>query len=298
MESMRARRTAVSVILMVGVQSCRCGRQPPSPTPVPRVVADAPDAGGSGAALLLEPRGQVELQRGGGAWEPAARGARIGVSDGLRTPGDGEAELSVDGVRVKLHDRSELRLTAASAGLLRARVRGRVESDVDEGRGQVSLQVEDGDAVAESSGGHFVLTAEGKTAVVAATRGTVRLGAAGRNVDLRKDQMASVHEGELGQPIAALRKVLLAVEWPGDKTNHGTVPVAGHVSPGSRVYVQGQLVEVDPSGEFHTDVRLDEGRQQIAVVTIDAFGRRNTARTEVTRDQSRPRVQVDAPWTR
>src|SRR4051812_12362395 len=172
---MRALAAALCAISLVGGQSCRCGREPPTPTPAPR--AEVADAGAAEAALLLSSKGKVELQRRDGAWSPAARGDRVGDSDGLRTPGDGEAELSVDGVRVKLHDRSELRLLAVSSGSLRARVRGRVESDVEQGRGRVSLQVEGGDAVADSSGGHFFLTAEGKNVVVAATRGSVALAA-------------------------------------------------------------------------------------------------------------------------
>ncbi len=293
---MRARAAAVSAILLVGVQACRCGREPPAPTPVPR--AEAADAGAAEAALLLSSKGKVELQRQDGAWGPAALGDRVGVSDGLRTPGGGEAELSVDGVRVKLHDRTELRLTAVSSGMLRARVRGRVESDVEQGRGRVSLQVQGGEAVAESSGGHFFLTAEGKSVVVAATRGAVALAASGKTVELHEDEMVNLQAGSMGQPARALKKVLLSVQWPGDKTNRSSVPVGGRVAAGSRVYVQGEPVEVAPSGEFHVEVRLDEGRQRIAVVTIDPFGRRAGERSEVTRDQSPPRVQVDTPWRR
>jgi hypothetical protein len=293
---MRALAAALCAISLVGGQSCRCGREPPTPTPAPR--AEAADAGAAEAALLLSSKGKVELQRRDGAWGPAALGDRVGVSDGLRTPGDGEAELSVDGVRVKLHDRTELRLTAVSSGTLRARVRGRVESDVEQGRGRVSLQVQGGDAVADSSGGHFFLTAEGKSVVVAATRGTVALAAAGKTVELHKDEMVHVQAGSLGQPASALKKVLLSVRWPGDKTNRSSVPIGGRVAAGSRVYVQGEPVEVGPTGEFHVDVRLDEGRQRIAVVTIDPFGREKAERSEVTRDQSPPRVQVDTPWRR
>jgi len=299
MKAMRPGAAAVCAIWMVGVQSCRCGRQPPVPTPPPRAeAAPAEAAAPSPAALLIEKKGGVELQRGGGAWSPASLGDRIAESDGVRTPEGAEAELSVDGVRVRLHDRSEVRLTGVSSGLLRARVRGRVESDVEEGRGRVSLQVEGGDAVADSAGGHFFLTAEGKSAVVAATRGSVALSAAGKRIEVGKDQVARAQGGNLDQPVQQLRKVLLAVKWPGDKTNRTAVPLAGRVAAGSRVYVQGQPVEVGPSGEFRADVHLMEGQQRIAVVTIDPFGRRREAGSRITRDRSRPQVQVDTPWRR
>ena len=248
--------------------------------------------------MLIGTRGAVELQRGSKAWEPATPGARLGESDAVRTPGDAEAELSVDSVRVKLHDRSEIRLSAAAAGILRGRVRGRIESSVEQGKGRVSLQVEDG-PLAESSGGHFFLTAEGRTVAIAATSGTVQVASGGKTVNVRQGQISHVEKtGKVVAPTAALRRVLLAVEWPGDKTNRSSIPVAGRVAAGSRVYVQGQAVDVAPSGSFRTDIMLHEGRQKIAVVTVDPFGRRKSDATVITRDQSVPEVKIASPWKR
>src|SRR5947209_4121555 len=141
---------AIPIAIVACACACRCDKQRPAPSPVPRAeaAAVAPEVA-EGGAVLVGSRGSVELQRGTGPWGPAAQGQHIGVSDGLRTPQDGEAELSVDGIRVKLHDRSEIRLTAASSGVLRGRVRGRVESEVDKGKGRVSLQVEGGETVAD-----------------------------------------------------------------------------------------------------------------------------------------------------
>lgn len=262
----------------------------------------APADGGRGVAEataeLVGGSGVVELARGSGNWTPAIAGTRIGVSDGVRTPGDGEAELSVDGVRVKIHERSELRLTAARAGVLRASVRGRVESEVQRGKGRVALQVEGSDAVAESEGGHFFVTSQGQSAVVAATSGEVSLSSGKARVQIREGQAARVANQEIGPPVAALKRVLLAVRWPGDKTNRALVPVAGRVAAGSRVYVQGEPVEVTPDGEFHADVKLHDGRQRIAVVTVDPFGRQRADSTEIVRDRSIPQVQIDAPWKR
>lgn len=295
---MHPRRLALA--LLVALQGCRCekGPTPPAPPPpTPRAEAAGIDAGTpASGAVLVDKSGVVELQRGSGSWTPAATGDRVGTSDAVRTPGDGEAELSVDGVRIKLRDRSEIRLTAASPGLLRGRVRGRVESDVQRGKGSVSLQVENGSAVASSEGGRFVVTAEGRTAVVAATSGEVEVSAGDRRVQVREGQAARVDTDSLEQPAQALRKVLLAVEWPGDKTNRSSVPVSGRVVAGSRVYVQGEPVEVGPAGEFRVDVRLHDGRQRIAVVTVDPFGRRKSAESDVVLDQSRPQVQMTTPW--
>jgi len=293
-------RVAAALLIAFAVfgPGCRCDAQRPAPTPTPRAEA-RPARPAAGAAVLTGSRGAVELQRGSGPWGPAASGERIGVSDGVRTHPDAEAELSVDGVRVKLHDRSELRLAAVSPGLLRARVHGRIESSVEAGKGHVSLQVGDGSTVADSSGGHFLLTAEGKALVVAATEGAVEVSSAGKTVQVREGQLTRVEgNGVLEQPAAALKKVLLAVQWPGDKTNRSSIPLAGRVAAGSRVYVQGEPVEVAPSGEFHADVRLRDGTQKIAVVTVDPLGRRKEAASQVTRDQSVPQVKVVSPWKR
>ncbi|HET7786631.1 MAG TPA: FecR domain-containing protein [Myxococcales bacterium] len=263
--------------------ACRCDSQRPAPTPTPRAEA-APAQPGIPAAVLTGKSGAVELQRGSGPWTPAAAGDRIRPSDGLRTRPDAEAEISVDGVRVKLHDRSELRLAAVSPGLVRARVHGRVESEVAAGKGHVSLQVDEGAAVADSDGGHFLLTGEGTAVVVASTEGGVEVTSGGKTVQVNEGQIARVErDGLLDQPSAALKKVLLAVRWPGEKTNRSSIPLSGRVASGSRVYVQGELVEVAPSGEFRADVRLRDGRQKIAVVTVDPLGRRMEAESQVTR---------------
>jgi hypothetical protein len=293
-------RIAAALLLAFAVcgPACRCDAQRPAPTPTPRAEAAAPQPEAP-AAVLSASRGAVELQRGAGPWGPAAGGEHIGVSDGVRTHTDAEAELSVDGVRVKLHDRSELRLSAVSPGSLRARVHGRIESTVEAGKGHVSLQVADGSAIADSSGGRFLITAEGKAVVVATAEGAVDVTSGGRTVQVRKGQITRVeNDGALDQPAAVLKKVLLAVHWPGDKTNRTSIPLSGRVAVGSRVYVQGEPVEVAPSGEFRTDVRLRDGAQKIAVVTVDPLGRRKEAESQVTRDQSLPQVKVDSPWRR
>lgn len=283
------RAALVSTALLLAAGACR----PPRTS-----AADGGADDAQGTAQLVRSKGLVELQRGSSNWGPAAAGARIGVSDGLRTPGDGEAELSVDGVRVKLHDRSEIRLTAARGGLLRASVRGRVESDVQRGKGSLALQVDGTSTVAESQGGHFFVTSQGETAVVAASSGEVAVSNGKGRVQLGGGQAVRVVGREIAPPIGALRKVLLAVRWPGDKTNRAQVPVVGRVAAGSRVYVQGEPVEVAPDGAFHADVKLQDGRQRIAVVTIDPFGRSSSDSAEIVRDRSIPQVQVDAPWKR
>ncbi len=285
------------ILLIAVLAPSACRREAPAPV----AIADAGPAvqpSVQAGALIEQTQGPVELQRGGGNWTQATRGELIREQDGLRTPVGGEAVVTVDGARVVLKDRSELHLTTARPGRIAARIRGRVESDVVRGKARVSLQVDDAGATADSEGGHFVVTAEGRTVAVAATSGSVQVLAAGKNFEVKQGEVMRVADGLPEQPVAALQKVLLTVEWPGEKTNRTSVPVAGRVEAGSRVYVQGQPVEVAPTGEFRTDVRLHDGKQRIAVVTVDPLGRREARESEVVRDRTPPQVRMTSPWQR
>jgi glucodextranase-like protein len=87
--------------------------------------------------------------------------------------------------------------------------------------------------------------------------------------------------------------VLLNVQWPNQKeTNKATFPIAGQVDPGSRVFVQGEPVAVEEGGRFRIEVPLKQGKQKIAVVTVDALGRRKQVESVVLRDDSIPNVKV------
>src|SRR6266852_6158232 len=70
------------------------------------------------------------------------------------------------------------------------------------------------------------------------------------------------------------------------------VPVSGKVEAGSRVFIQGQPIPVEPGGSFRADVPLRDGKQTVAVVAIDAMGRRKQVDTTIVRDQSTPTVRV------
>jgi hypothetical protein len=283
-----------AALLLAALTACRAA------PPAAEAVADGGPGAGAQApqpsAVVTGARGAVELQRRGGAWTRASKGDRIGQDDGLRTPLDAEAELSVDGVKIRLHDRSEIRLANVSANKIRATIRGRVESDVAPGKGSVALQVADGSAQAVSEGGHFFVTADGQDVVVAAASGAVHVESDGKAVELANGQVTHVAAGVPQQPIAALQKVLLAVEWPAPRTNQPTLPVSGRVVAGSRVYVQGEPVQVAPNGEFRAEVKLQEGRQSVAVVTVDPLGRRAAREAEVLRESSPPQVRMAPPW--
>ena len=246
-------------------------------------------------AVVTASRGKVELLHGGsGAWSNAKVGDRLSAKDALRTAA-GEADLAVDGVKVRLHEASRLELKTVDQRALRARVHGSVESEVDK-TGKLDIEVEDSDATAHSEGGHFFVTADGKGVVaVAAVTGSVHLSGNGKSVDVQKGEISRI--GSVASapsvPAAALRRVLLSVQWPrAQGTNQPTVPIAGRVEPGSRVFVQGQPVTVEAGGLFRAEVPLKQGKQKIAVVTVDALGRRKQVESMVKRDDSLPGARV------
>ena len=87
--------------------------------------------------------------------------------------------------------------------------------------------------------------------------------------------------------------MLLSVRWPQQRaTSKDTVPVSGKVEAGSRVFIQGQPIPVEPGGSFRADVPLRDGKQTVAVVAIDPMGRRKQVDTTIVRDQSTPTVKV------
>ena len=245
------------------------------------------------AAVVTASRGEVELVHDGNV-SVAKVGDRIGVKDALRTTG-GEVDLAVDGVKVRLHESSRLEVKQVQKRSMLALVRGSIESEVEKDA-HLDLEVEDSDAVARSEGGHFFLTSDGKGVVaVAAVTGSVHLSGGGKSVDVNKGQVSKVlgNQQVPSAPAEALRRVLLSVQWPEQKsTNKPSVPIVGRVEPGSRVFVQGQAVTVDNGGTFRAEVPLKQGKQKIAVVTVDALGRRKQLESVVRRDDSLPDAKV------
>jgi hypothetical protein len=279
----------VSAIVALLFAIAGCNKDEPRPAVAVTSTAGEP---AREQAVVTASRGQVELVRDGNV-SAVKVGDRLGVRDALRT-GDGEADLAVDGVKVRLHEASRLELQDVQKRAVRARVRGSVESEVENGK--LDVAIEDSDAVAHSEGGHFFVTADGRGVVaVASVTGTVHLSGAGKSVEVSDGKVGRVlRSGEApSEPSAALRRVLLSVQWPGQReTNKATMPVVGRVEPGSRVFVQGQPVTVEAGGGFRAQVPLKKGKQKIAVVTVDALGRRKQVDTVVLRDDSLPDARV------
>jgi glucodextranase-like protein len=280
-------------VLALALAAFACGRTR-SPGPSPSVASIASEAVGRQGVVTAK-NGKVELLRANdGSVAEAQVGDHLGVRDAVRT-GEGDAELAFDGVRMRLHDASQLTLEELDRQKLRARVRGSVESDVANDA-SLDVEAEGGEAVAHSDGGHFFVTSDGHGVVAVATvTGSVHLAGSGKSVEVGKGQVSRVSRAQPtpSLPSAALRRVLLSVQWPNQKeTNRATLPIVGRVEPGSRVFVQGVPVPVEPGGDFHAEVPLKQGRQKIAVVTVDALGRRRQVESVVVRDDSIPEIKV------
>src|SRR2546429_7767495 len=188
----------------------------------------------------------------------------------------GEADVAVDGVRVRVHEGSRLELKQVGQKNLRARVRGSVESEVEQ-KGKLDVEIENSDAIAHSEGGHFFVTADGRGVVaVASVTGTVNVSGGGKSIDVNKGQVTRLTKTDPhpAVPVEALRRVLLNVQWPNQReTNKATLPIAGRAQPRSPACVRGQPVAVGEAGTFRTEVPLRQGTQKIAAVTWDALGR-------------------------
>jgi len=282
-------RAAAILVLILAVPACRQdGSRPP--------VATASTGTADGAAAVVTAKnGKVQVLRAAdGSVAEAKVGDRLSVRDALRTD-IGEADVAVEGVRVRVHEGSRLELKQVGQQNLRARVRGSVESEVEQ-KGNLDVEIENSDALAHSEGGHFFVTADGRGVVaVASVTGTVNVSGGGKSIELSKGEVTRMTKGEPkpSVPVAALRRVLLNVQWPNQKeTNMPTFPIAGRVEPGSRVFVQGEPVQVEEGGTFRTEVPLRQGKQKIAVVTVDSLGRRKQVESVVLRDDSLPNIKV------
>jgi hypothetical protein len=273
----------VILALFVAVPACKRDERSPSAT------------GPGGEAVVTAKNGKVQVLRGAdGSVAEAKVGDRLSVRDALRTE-IGEADVAVDGVRLRVHEGSRLEVKQVGKQSLRARVRGSVESEVDD-KGRLDVEIENSDATAYSQGGHFFVTADGRGVVaVASVTGSVNVAGGGKSVALNEGEVTRITKSAPApsKPVAALRRVLLSVQWPGQKeTNKPTLPIEGRVEPGSRVFVQGEPVTVEEGGIFRAQVPLRQGRQKIAVVTVDALGRRKQVEGVVLRDDSLPDARV------
>ncbi|HMC34703.1 MAG TPA: hypothetical protein VKH65_09870, partial [Myxococcales bacterium] len=155
-------RAAPILVLILAVPGCKQEGSRPS-----LAVASTGTADGA-AAVVTAKNGKVQVLRAAdGSVAEAKVGDRLSVRDALRTD-IGEADVAVEGVRVRVHEESRLELKQVGQQNLRARVRGSVESEVEQ-KGNLDVEIENSDALAHSEGGHFFVTADGRGVVAVAS---------------------------------------------------------------------------------------------------------------------------------
>ncbi|MGQ0508612.1 MAG: hypothetical protein ACT4TC_25210 [Myxococcaceae bacterium] len=257
------------------------------------------DAGAPTAAraTIVNKNGKVEVNRAKKGWREAQIGDPLSPDDAVRTSENGELEIGIAAVRIRVRERSEFRVKTLTNKVLRGQLKGQLESSAPEkGERVVEIEGENSDALVRSEGGTFSISADERGGVaVAAVNGVVDLSSAGRSVRVRAGEISRASRGSAPQaPKAARRTVLLAVDWPNRKeTNRRTIPLAGHVDAGTRVLVQGKLAKVDDDGNFNAEIPLKRGRQRVGVVAVDVLGRRRVLDTHIFQDDALPNVQKE-----
>src|SRR6267143_1081978 len=201
-------RAAALVALFLAFPACkRDGRS--TSISAATTGATGPSSDGSEAVVTAK-NGKVQVLRAAdGSVSEAKVGDRLSVRDALRTE-VGEADVAVDGVRMRLLEGSRLELKQVTKQGLRARVRGSIESQVDQ-IGRLDVEMENSDATAHSAGGHFFVTADGRGVVaVASVTGVVNVSGGGKSVALNEGEVTRLTRAEPtpSKPVAVRKK------WP------------------------------------------------------------------------------------
>ncbi|HYV47089.1 MAG TPA: hypothetical protein VFA20_19660 [Myxococcaceae bacterium] len=262
-----------------------------------------PDAGHGPTAHVAVIIGTVEVRRAEAAnWSPVREGDELGTEDAVRTGDEARLEIDYENIKIRVHERSELKLKTISNAGVRGQLRGQADTEVPSGRGVVELEAEGSDAVARTEGGAFSMTADGQGVVAVGTSsGWADLSAEGESIRIPTGMISVVPgKGKPKKPSQALRNVLLSVTWPEhDETNQKTYPVSGQVEPGARVAIGGQDVRVDERGRFKAQVPLRQGKQRVGVVATDVLGRKKRSDRQVLYDPTAPDFRLTRkPWSK
>jgi hypothetical protein len=244
-------------------------------------------------------------RRDGDQWVALAPGTQLGVTDRIRSRGEGVAALrAADGSRIELVDEVEVTVEALTRSLAELELhRGRLRADLAEGS-DLALRVTSSGATAEAQDGAFVVVADGSGMVaVASETAEVRLRAHDREVLVAAGQQAVVPpEGPPSDPQAIPDSVLLEVAWPTGRVQRDRrLVVRGHVAPGSEVRVADRSTPVRPDGSFETEVELAEGVNRVAVRARDIAGRTKVDESPAVMLKTRPpplEVLEQGQWTR
>jgi hypothetical protein len=241
--------------------------------------------------------GEVQVRHQGSTWETLTPQHRLVMGDEIRTGDFSEAVLlGHNGSSLVVSPNTRFTIGADTAQVSRFTLgTGRVAADIRRRQRTYEFGAGGGEARADTQGGQFSLTADGKGLLgVVTRRGKVGLSAKGKRVVVPAGKQAVVMPGAApGDPLPIPQDVFLQVKWPSRPTDADTVAVAGRTDTGAQVRIGGQTVQVDPDGHFQVQVPLKEGANHFVVSAVDAAG--NARRVEspsIVRQTKRPSLEL------
>ena len=243
--------------------------------------------------------GDVEVRSPGGAWAPLAPGVRLSQGTEVRTGAFSEGVLrDAGGSTISITPNTTFTIGNDASDTSRFTLEsGKVAADIRRERKRAyEFSAGTGDAVADTTGGEFSLVADGEGLLGVVTRkGTVGLSAKGKRVEVGAGKQAVALPGTAPtDPLPIPDSVLLQVQWPTAPTTKRRIEVAGTADPGSRLRVDGKLVQVDPTGKFATQMQLKQGENHFVIVAEDMSGRTIKEQSPaIVRTLKKPTLQVD-----
>lgn len=231
------------------------------------------------SATIAAAAGPVEIRVRDAKWQPARIGDVITPGTELQTEIGGNTELTYGedlsvsvgadtNVRVDRIDDTLVRLVLGKQG-------GTVVADLGrDANRQLQVSAEGSDSVTTTRDGRVHVLSDGHGNIQAAvTRGTADVTAAGKTVQLKRNEMTEVGGGAPTKPETIPKSLLLKVRWPAAITSKRRHMVVGTANPGSRIRVGEKIVRADSLGRFKAMVELNEGRNTLQVYAIDVLGR-------------------------
>jgi hypothetical protein len=216
--------------------------------------------------VVTSVNGHVE-RRQGDAWTPIVAGAVLDSHDVVRTADHGSAAIAISThVEVTLGGTqpSELELGAPLHV-----ASGQLSADVRPGGGSFATTFGDAHARAETADGAFAGVADRAGGVtVGSLRGTTRVTAHGRGVDVPADMQSSIGPDGPTAPRAVPSSLFLKVTVGARGRD---TEIRGRTSPGALLSIDGVAFAVDADGDFRGSVPGTP--QRVRVDAMDVVGR-------------------------
>ncbi|KFE69339.1 hypothetical protein [Hyalangium minutum] len=273
---------------------------PPPPPPPPAVVEQkAPEK--PQELTITDVKGDVEVRRADGTWEPVKPGRKLLPSEVLRTKDGGTASLRGDAADVTVEPSSEMSMEEISATATRfLLVNGMATAEVHSGvRHTLVMRATGSDAVATTTAGKFAMSNNGAGTVAVGTQaGEVTFQGNGKIVIVRAGQQSVVRPGSSGpsEPVNIPSSLLRKVQWPSARQNKREIIVQGEAEPGTRLEIGGQTFSPGQDGVFTRTVSLKEGENDVKLKVSSVGGNQEEASQKFHVDTQAPKFKVKIPW--